>query len=300
MTWFIAGMLAPLFWALTNIVDQISIRKYFVADPLLITTAGCFLSILGVIGLTIYDPNIWNTDLKVGLIFTATAFFNCFAFLGFYKALEKDEASNVVPLFQILPIFIFLLAFVFLGETISNIQIIGASSIILGAFFLMIDFKNKTYNWRTLYLMMFCCTMLAVTTIFDRYALDFINWYTAMAWKGVGYVVFAIFVFLLVPKTRKQCITLFKNPFNIGISFLLLTEILALLANGAFILSLDQSPSAGISQTLNGFQPLYVLILGYIAFKLFPDVFQKPKEGRYLGFHLACLSLMIFGLYLIY
>ncbi len=300
MTWIVAGLIAPLLWALSNIIDQIKVRKYFVENPLLITTLGCFLSLPIIVIITTFYPKVWQLSPEIGLVFSGTALFDCLAFLAYYKALEKDEASNTVPIFQILPIMIFIMGYLFLGETVSQKQVIGSTFIVLGAFCLMADFQVKLFKWSTLGYMMLCCSVLAISTIINRDALEHTNWYTAMAWKTIGYLFFFIVMFSLNKKIRSQCITQMHHPFNIGVLLIAIVEIIGLLANALFMLSLDKAPAAGLAQTLNGFQPFFVLALGYVGYKIAPDYIKAPKTGKHMAFHLFCLALMIFGLYLIY
>lgn len=300
MSWIVAGLMAPFLWALTNLIDQIKVRKYFVGNPLLITTLGGFVSTLLALYIAIFHRELWQIPFDTGIVFSTTAFFDCLAFLAYYKALQKDEASNVAPVFQILPILIFMMGYFFLKETISTQQIIGSAFIISAALCLMIDFKTHSFKWSTLCYMTVCCMVLATNTILNRNALEDTNWYTAIAWKFIGFSVFSIVVVCINKKIRSDCIAQIKNPINMGVFLLVTAEIAGLLANMCFLISLDKTPAAGLAMTLNGFQPAYVLLLTYVACKIYPQHFEKPKTGVHLIWHLGCLVAMIFGLYLIY
>ncbi len=300
MSWVVAGLLAPLLWAVTNIADQIMMRKFYVGQPLLLMAISGLVSFFPFIIIAVFNTEIFAIDKSTAFIFILSSIVNSCGLLAYFKALELDEASNAVPIFQLQPIFIFVAAYFLFDEVISFTQSIGVFIIIISALCISIDFKNKKYNWRTLYLIGLCGIVLSSTTILDRHLLQEEDWLTAMAWKSLGYVFFFILVFLGHSKTRIKIFEKLKKPVINGTQFLVLIEIIAIVANLFFLISLDTTPSAGLTQTLTGFMPLFVLILGYLGYRILPQHIKQPKQGLHLTWHLACLSTMLIGLYLIY
>ena len=300
MTWIIAGLLAPLLWATTNLLDQIVIRKYYPSRPVFLMSINCLLQIIPFIVLALYKPEIFNVPFTIILILMATSIANAGSFIAYYKAIEKDEASNAIPLFQLQPIIIFIGAYFVFGETITFLQGIGAALIIGSSISILIDFKTKSFNWSTLYLMGICALTLSLTTILDRYLLKEYEWDIAFAWKTLGYALFAALIFISRPDLFLEAIQRFKKPVTNGLHYIFSIEVIATLANAFFLISLAKTPSAGLTQTLTGFMPFFVLVMSYLAYKTHPDYFEKPKQGFHLGFHLICLTIMFIGLFLIY
>jgi drug/metabolite transporter (DMT)-like permease len=300
MTWLIAGLLAPLLWAATNLLDQIVIRKYYPNRPVFLMAINCLLQFIPFIVFALYKTEIFNVPFTIILILMATSVLNAGSFIAYYKAIEKDEASNAIPLFQLQPIIIFIGAYYLFGETITWLQGIGAMLIIFSSISILIDFKTKSINWSTPYLMGICALTLSLTTIIDRYLLKEYEWDIAFTWKCLGYFVFSILIFVSRPKLFSEALQHFKKPITHGLHYIFSVEIIATIANAFFLISLATTPSAGLTQTLTGFMPFFVLVMSYLAYKAHPEHFEKPKQGFHLGFHLICLLIMLIGLYLIY
>lgn len=187
MTWIIAGLLAPLFWAITNLLDQIVIRKYYPNRPVFLMAINCLIQLVPFLIFVLYKPEVFNVPVTIILILMTTAIINAGSFIAYYKALERDEASNAVPLFQLQPIIVFTGAYFLLGETITLLQTIGAALIIGSSISILIDFKTRSFNWGTLYLMGICTVSLSVSTIIDRHILQDYTWEAAFTWKCLGY-----------------------------------------------------------------------------------------------------------------
>ncbi len=300
MTWLIAGLIAPFLWAITNIVDQVVIRKHYKNNTLLIMTISGFVSIFPLIGITLYNPTVFLIDPVTAFLFLFGAIISFAGYYTYFKAMEMDEASNAIPVFQLIPIFVFTSAYFILKETINFQQGLGASIVLIAAISLNINFETKKINWKTIYLMGFCAVILAGVTLLDRFLLQETDWLTAMAWKALGYFLFFLGVCIVHKDTRELTINRLKKPLSYGLPLMFLIECFAFTGEAMFILSLEIAPIAGFVSTLTGFQGVYVLFLGYIGYKFLPDFFQKPKQGFHLVFHLLCLSVMLIGLYLIY
>ncbi len=299
MSWVIAGLIAAFLWALTNLLDQIVIRKYYPNQALYLTSINGVLQLIPFIILATLNPQILSVELSVIIILMLTAIVNMTGFLTYYKAIEKDEASNAIPIFQIQPVIIFMGAYFLFGETIDWLQAIGAALIILSSISIMFDFKVRNIKWPIFGLMLFCTVIIASTTLVDRYVLKDYTWDVLLAWKAIGYIVFSIMIFSVKPEILKSVYNRVKRPVKNGFQYILAVEISATVAVGFFLYSLAKTPAAGLTQTLTGFQTFFVLALGYGAYKLAPDFFGKPKEGFDLKWHLSCLVVMIIGLYLL-
>ncbi len=300
MTWIIAGLIAPFLWAITSIMDQVVFRKHYTNQPLFIMTINCLVCIVPFICLSIYDPSVFSVNLVTIGLLIGTSFVNAASFIAYYMALESDEASNAVPIFQLQPIFIFIVAYFLFGETITITNSIGVGLIIIAALSLVIDFETKKYNWRTLYLISITAIVMSSTTILDRYILKEIDWVGTFAWKSLGYVLFSCFIFSLKPNLFMQFRERLKHPIQNAFHYIFTIEILAIIANAFFLISLALAPAAGLTQTLCGLMPFFVLALGYAGYKLAPEYVKKPKQGFHLGWHLTCLVVMLVGVYLIY
>ena len=300
MSWVIAGLLASFFWALTNLLDQIVIRKYYPDQAILILTINGLIQLIPFLLFAVLFPNIFSVPIGYILIIIATSLVNTLGFITYYKALELDEASNTVPVLQLQPILIFIGAYFLFGETITIAQGIGAALIIGAAISLLIDFETKKQNLKALSLIGFCALVLSLTTIIDRYLLKNLDWTEVFAWAALGYVIFSFIIFSTRPALFRQVIARLKQPRQNGFQFIIAVEMMATIATALFLFSLATASAAGLAQTLLGFMPFFALALGYAGYKLIPDFVKKPKTGFHLGFHFLGLIIMLVGLYFIY
>lgn len=194
---------------------------------------------------------------------------------------------------------IFVGAYFLFNETIDIMQAIGAALIILSSISILIDFKVRKMKWSILGLMLFCTCIIASTTLIDRYVLKDYSWDVLVAWKAVGYILFSLIIFSFKPKILISVYHRMKSPFQNGLHYILAVEVSATVAVCFFLFSLERTPAAGLTQTLTGFQTFFVLALGYLAYRLAPEFFGKPKQGFDLKWHMACLLIMLVGLYLL-
>lgn len=303
MIWIFASILAAFLWAFSNIADQIAIRKFFkdVSSLEVMATSG-FISFVPFVICALIKPEIFSISLAIIGVFIATSFINFIGFIAYFKALKQDEASNAVPIFQLQPLFIFVGAYYLLGETISWVQFLGVAFILTSAIGLIYDPHSRKIKWSTFGLMGFCTLMLSVTTLIDRYYLidHNIHWVTVMAWKSLGYTLCTLTAMACIPTIRVNVINRLTKPIKTGLHLLFTIEIAAIIANFSFILALALAPSAGLVQSIQGLIPAFVLMMGYVGYRLFPDFVKKPKTGKHMGTHIIFLILILIGLYLLF
>src|SRR5574343_300275 len=82
---------------------------------------------------------IFNLNFFTILILLFCGFLSAVGFYFYLKAMDMEEVSIVVPLFQLLPVFSYFLAFFILGESLTLIQILASLLIMLGAIVLSVE-----------------------------------------------------------------------------------------------------------------------------------------------------------------
>ena len=69
--------------------------------------------------------------------------FYTIATVFYFKAIEKNDASLVVVMFQMIPVFSYILALILFKENLTIRQIVGSIIIILSAIIISFDFNEK-------------------------------------------------------------------------------------------------------------------------------------------------------------
>lgn len=117
MPWYIFAAATPFFYSISVFIDKYLIEKR-IKDPLALTALFALSSgILGIIiGIIVGFRNI-------GLFQTSLIMFGgmllSFYLLPYYKAMQIEDASTVIPLFQFVPVITLILSAVFLKEILT-------------------------------------------------------------------------------------------------------------------------------------------------------------------------------------
>ncbi len=296
--WILIALIPPIIWAVINHADKYVIGKYMQQrDPgaLIITTGGSAFIMFLV--LVVFAPGSGAT-LTQALWMTLAGFLLAFAYIPYMYALKSDEASNVAPLFQLITPLVFIFAFVFLQETISLAQGISGALIVLGAVLLSIPLHTLRFQKRTFLLMLLSATLIATNVVmFKSIALSATFW-DAVRYDLVGITLAGVFLYVFITKYRLALVDAVReHGFPVlGANFLIeVSHIGVRIINGFVTLMVP----ATLVQFVNGFQPVFILIFGFILTKWIPAIGVEAIDKQSLVRKIIAISLMSVGLILL-
>lgn len=299
--WWVYCAIPSLLWGAANLVDQHLARHYFKDDAVgLLACIGVFTFFSGMLVLVFclgkYSANITEIIISVGL----GAFF-VISLIPYIKALQISEASIVVPLWQLSPVFTLIIAWFFLGEKLGIVQISAMALMIISAMGLVYNFETIKLDSKTLFLMFLACFGVGLFSVGSRYFVQEIHWLLFSGYTMIGYGVFSLAIYTVKPKTMTKTIGLFLDKRNKLIFACLVS--MELLSRTAMILyqkALSIAPTAAHVQTVvTGLTPFYVFILTFFFAIIMPSSVAKIKFDKIFLFHVFCVCLMTFGLYLL-
>lgn len=133
MQWLFFALLSRALYAAVNVVDKMVVEKY-IHSPLVyfLVTALVSLVVLTIIpfrGIYMPSENVLVSALLAGATFV-------YGVLLYFYALKFDEASRVVPLWQITPLLTLLISFFTIGERLDTKDFIAFPFLIIGGFLL--------------------------------------------------------------------------------------------------------------------------------------------------------------------
>src|SRR5262245_20283977 len=134
MHWISVALLAPACWAVGNHID-----KYLLAKKLDRRGIGSLMICSALIGalamplILIVQPQVLGISLLHAVLIMLNGMLYVLGLLPYFHALQRDEASIVVPLFQTSAVFSFLLGLLVLGEDLTGWQLGAALLIICGS-----------------------------------------------------------------------------------------------------------------------------------------------------------------------
>ena len=123
--WFVFALLSAVFAALTSILAKIGIEGVNSNLATAIRTVVVVLMAWGIVFLTNAQSGISSIEKKSWLFLILSGLATGASWLCYYKALQMDEASKVVPVDKLSVVITLVLAFIFLHESFTPKSIAG-------------------------------------------------------------------------------------------------------------------------------------------------------------------------------
>lgn len=295
MSWFYLALLAPLLFAIVNLIDDNLIHHVYKSSYFGAIISGLFGAI-PLFALLFLSPN--QISVSVLVMGVLAGFLTTVYYFFYFKALELDSPSVAIALYSLSPAMIPFLAFFFLKERLLPSQIAGFIVVLIASFGLALAEVKKFKFSKALLPMATASTMFALTTLQLKYVYEHTNFFTGFMLFSAGMGLGAIY-FLLVLKFLKAS-NFFKdlrrNSRRIFVLFVL-SEAIAILAGFTQNLAIERGPVSLVT-VVGGAQPIYVLLIALVFYKISPKHFREAAEGG-LPKKFALMFVIIFGLFLI-
>jgi uncharacterized membrane protein len=277
MSWFLIAFISTLLWSSTNFFDKYLVSKYFQKRGiavLMIFSALIGLLLLPII-LLVRGGQVFALPPRDALILIGSGIVYVFAILPYFFALRHEDTSLVTPFFQSIPVFSYFLGLIFLGEQLTVIQVTAALLIILGAVGLSANFtaKKNIFRTRTFGLMMLSSFLYSLNIFFFKFMERGSDFWTTSFWEYTGFSLAALGM-LLVGRYRRQFMESLKTNGLPVLGINATNEILNIVAKMIFNFATLLAPLA-LVWTVNGTQPLVVLVFGIILTVFWPKVFKE-------------------------
>ena len=292
-------ILACFLWAVTNHIDKFMITgidqsKDSIKILLLFSTfvAGIVLIpiwlILGHFEIGISTISLISVLLSSVIYILATVLY--------FKAIEKNDTSIVVVMFQLIPVFSYALALILFKENLTARQIIGSIIIIFSAIIITFDFseKNSKKKLKALLLMTISSLCYSVYFILFDIGIRHSAYYSCAFWYQIGFLIMGLMLL---------CIKAYRIPFinaikKNGKRYLVLNvtnESINLIANLLVNFANTLLPIALVN-VLNGFQSMFVFILGVIGTIFIPKYIKEDLRRSVVIQKIISIILGIIGL----
>lgn len=294
---------ASFLWGITNHIDKFmingidesgsSIKTLLVFSTLV---AGIIISPIWLI-ISKFSIGISNISLLCVLL---SSFVYILATYFYFKALEKNDASIVVVMFQLIPVFSYILALIFFEENLALQQIIGSILIILSAVLISFDFEEKNNKSKWLALILMTLSSLLYATYFFLFDIGIRNssYNSCAFWLQIGFLIQGI-ILICFKNYRSTFIKAIKNNGQKYFYLNITNEVINLIANLLVNYANVTIPLA-LANVLNGFQGAFVFILGVIGVKLLPKYFKENISKKIVVQKISCIIISIVGLIIMF
>jgi len=300
----ILAVVASLLWSITNHTDKFLVNGIDQAASSIKTLMVFSTLIAGTMAATIWlGLNGWQIPsidwLSLILIFSSAGAYVVASYL-YFRALDGNETSRIVVLYQLIPVFSYILGLIFLHENLNFRQILGSLIILAAAVIISTNFHQKTQQnqRKALIFMLASCFAFAVYYLLFDVAREHSNYNSCAFWYQIGLAVFGI-GFILAPSFRHSFTQAIRKNGKIYVPLNLLNELLnstAVLMSNYAVIALPLA----LANVMNGLQPAFTFILGAIGMKLLPKYFQEDLSRSAVVQKVGCIVLIGIGLAVIF
>lgn len=297
MNWLFFALLAPIFWALTNIFDKILYERY-VKDTIALSVFLGFIDIFVAVAL-FFVLGIAPVPLQYHLMMFGTGFLYIFLILCYVKALSLEETSRVVAVMQLIPLFVFFGSYLFFDERLTALQYMAFVAIFSGS--ILISLRREVYKIRLTQAFWFVL-LGSIIVAFQQ-----------LMFKGLmphypsflhGFYIFYVGIFvgslslLLVPSYRRRVWVAFWKTERAGVFLYILNHVVTLAAQLCVMYALTIGPIALVS-VMNSLQPLFVLILTLVLSRHWGEYLKEQLNIRTIAYKLVSIFLIMAGVSLL-
>jgi drug/metabolite transporter (DMT)-like permease len=218
------------------------------------------------------------------------------ATIFYYKAIEKNDTSMIVIMFQMLPVFSYFLALLFFKETLTIKQIIGSLIILVSSIMISVDFNEKSHNqkYKALLFITLACLCYASYYILFDIGIRNSSYYACAFWHQIGFLLIGI-ILLCIKSFREPFIKIIKDNGKKYFALNASNEAINLMASLMVNFANVTIPLA-LANILSGFQGTFAFIIGVIGTMLFPKYIQENLSKRVVIKKILCIIIGIIGL----
>lgn len=302
-TWFILAVIPPFLWSMCNHIDKHLLSKYFTeADEgvgaLMIVSA--LASIIATPVLFLADPSVMEVERENFWIIALTALLDVTLLWSYLKAMQKDDASNVIVYYQLVPVLGILTGYVFLSEVITDIQFVAMGVIIFGTS--VISFDNTAgkfhFKWHTVGFMLIACSCWAAElAIFKVAALEENPW-RSLFWKHIVLAVIGVLMFVFVKKYRVSFLKVMQSNSVPVLGLNLLNEVLYMLGTVMYGFAAMLAPVALVLLT-ETFQSIFVFLIAIALVLIWPRFATEDIERRHMFKKMVAIIITSIGTYIL-
>jgi drug/metabolite transporter (DMT)-like permease len=303
MTWFFIALIGPLLYATTNYIDKFLLSKYFKEGG--VGTILIFSSFLSAIALPFFffaDKTVLDVGFLEIIALCIVGILNTMVLLCYLLAIEEEEASVAVVFYQLIPVFGCILGYFVLGETLTKLQFLAITIIILGTTIISfeIDSENKfRLRRKTIIFMVSAAFFWALgSVIFKSVALQE-NLWRSLFWEHLMLMLIGIGIFTFMRPLRNNFLHALRSNSKKVLSLNVLNEFFFISGNIAVAFAYMLAP-VGLVLLTESFQPIFVLAIGIFLTIFFPRISTEKIQAKHLLPKIIAICITGIGTYMLF
>jgi len=301
MTWFFVSLIAPLIFSLVNHAEKIILVRYFQAQGV-----GGLMIFIGVISapaaviLAIIAPEALAVGAARSGLLLGSGLFYAVSCVTYLTALQRHDASYVVPFWQLTPVFTYALGFAWLGEKLESSRLLGGVVVIFGAVSMSLHptTERLRIDIRSIVLMTASSAALALGFVLFKFGGEGLGTEAALFWNQAGLSLVSG-MFLLFPTSRASFLASFRQetliPVVLNVGAQIFDVIAVIIANVA----VRMAPAALVVLVEYAVQPLFVFLIGAVLTLIAPRWVAEDISPRTLLHRSAAICVMTLGVWIV-
>lgn len=303
MQWFYIALGSVFLWSFVTYLDKFIIERFIkgrgVGSLVLFSSlfAGVVIPIIALI-----NPAVFSIPRGDSALLAVSGVLGSLAVIFYLYALEHEETSLVIPLFQLIPVFSYILGLVFLDEVLAGKQIVAGLIVLAGAVVLTLEIeeeKRVRIKLRPFVFMALSSLMFSIMDILYKFVSVGEEFWPTQFWHYVGLFVFGLFLFFGIKEYRKEFYAIVKSsPWpvfcaNVG------GEVMQVAANVMNSFALLLAPVVLVT-LVSAYTPVVVFLMGLIFTFFMPRFITERVSKRHLIHKSIAIGIVIVGSILLY
>jgi transporter family protein len=291
--WVLWSLLASISIAIVSVIDKSVLSNwmadasgsFFVFSVIEVLSGAVALLILGVPTL---PPLLLAFALGSGAALS-------FSTLCYFRAIQIEEVSRVVPLYSLSPLFVAVIAAVFLGEVFPPIKYAGVLLIVAGALLLSLKRLRGFRFGKGIAWMLLSVLLVSAGAVASKYVLDSVNPWTLFAYGKLGTIIAAV---PFLGSGARAFGAAYKRFGSRVAVFTGLSEGITSITT-IFFLYAGSTGYITLVNALVGTQPFFLLLFTVLLTRYWPKVINEELDGKLLARKLVAILCLFAGAWII-
>jgi drug/metabolite transporter (DMT)-like permease len=259
--WFAFALAAPVFWAVSNLLDARLLNRHKLSPLALMVVTGLFNGIpLAVIAAT---SGLEWPGSSTALLAGAAGALGLFVYLPYFHALELAPPSDVLMFWNLAPVFVALSSWLILGEVLGLREYLGIGLLLGSA--LMLEAPVARKHWQAAQRwMLLASLLLAMAAVLEKDTFLHSTMTVGIEWISISSFATACLTGLVLFSRKPAGWILPRQVQETGTMVMLVLN--QLLDVGA-VLCVEVATSLGsvsLVHAIGGLQPVFALVFGSI------------------------------------
>lgn len=297
--WVLYSLLGTAIYVVVCFVDKYNLERHIKNYRGMVIYSALVCLVMGTILWMFSGFSLLN--FKDGLLVILTGILTVFAASIYFYVVQKEQASKVIFMYQLIPVFVLILAVIFLKETINFKQIIGSILVLIPSLLIASGSGNKLkFSFdKNIALLLVIDLLNAVSLVLFKFVVEAGSFLKVVAYESWGWAIGGLILFILFPSVRNAFFETNKSIKKRVLLVILGNEIFYV-GSKFFIFLAVSLGSVYLVNVITGTQVIFGAILGVILTILAPHIFKENIEKADLFKKIILGAVTLIGLGFIY